>query len=154
MRRFFNVVLVTAFLVIIGSPLTANLRGKDGGSPEDENRELAPFPTLAPTWTSMAAFGTGLDVWFQDHFGFRSTLVRWHGVIHYFWLHVSPSSLVIRGKDDWLFYADDGGLDDFTHDHPLPAGQVDNWRQTITRARDWCRAHGIAYVLRFCQTST
>ena len=28
----------------------------------------------------------------------------------------------------------------------LTPGEIENWRQTIIRARDWCRAHGIAYV--------
>lgn len=146
MRRFTNAILVVAFLAVITSPLAANLSGRDGGDPEGENRVLAPFPTLEPTWSSMASFGTGLDVWFQDHFGFRSTLVRWYGVTRYFWLHVSPSPLVIRGKQGWLFYADDGGVDDFTNAHPLSAEETARWRQTIVRVRDWCRARGIAYV--------
>src|SRR5262249_38507788 len=40
----------------------------------------------------------------------------------------------------------DGGLEDFTNANPLPPGEVENWRQTVLRARDWCRAHGVAYV--------
>jgi alginate O-acetyltransferase complex protein AlgJ len=146
MRRFMNAALVAVFLVIISLPLAANLAGRDGGDPEGENRALAAFPALEPTWPSVAAFGAGFDLWFQDHFGFRSTLVRWYGESRYFWLHVSPSPMVIRGKAGWLFYAEDGGLDDFTNEKPLPPGEVENWRQTVLRARNWCGAHGIAYV--------
>ena len=146
MRRFLNAVLVAGFLVIISLPLAANLAGQDGGDPEGENRELAPFPTLDRTWTSTSAFGMGLDTWFQDHFGYRMTLVRWYSESRYFWLNMSPSPLVSRGKNGWLFYADDGGMDDFTNDKPLPEGEIENWRLTVLRARDWCRAHGISYV--------
>ena len=146
MRRFMNAALVAVFLVIISLPLAANLAGRDGGDPEGENRTLAAFPALEPTWPSVAAFGAGFDLWFQDHFGFRSTLVRWYGESRYFWLHVSPSPMVIRGEAGWLFYAEDGGMDDFTNEKPLPPGEVENWRQTVLRARNWCRAHGIAYV--------
>jgi hypothetical protein len=146
MRQSLNSVLVAGFLLVIALPLAANIAGRDGGDQEAENRDLAPFPKLEPTWRSVVSWPAGLDEWFQDHFGFRSTLVRWYGESRYYWLHVSPSTQVVRGKDGWLFYADDAGLDDFTNEDPLPPAEVENWRQTVLRARDWCRAHGIAYV--------
>jgi len=136
MRRFLNVVLVAGFLVIITFPVAANLAGYDGGDPEGENRELAPFPTLERTWLSIRAWPLDFDHWFQDHFGFRSTFVRWYGESRYFWLHVSPSPMVTRGKNGWLFYADDGGVDDFTNEKLLPPGEIENWRKTVLRARD------------------
>jgi alginate O-acetyltransferase complex protein AlgJ len=146
MHRFFNLTLVAGFLIVIALPLAANIAGKDGGDQEAENRDLATFPTFERTWESAVAWPSGLDEWFQDHFGFRSTLVRWYGESRYYGLHVSPSAPVVRGKDGWLYYADDGGLDDYTNEQPLPPGEIENWRQTIVRARDWCRAHGVAYV--------
>jgi hypothetical protein len=146
MRRLLNAALVVGFLVVIGLPLAANIVGKDGGDQEAENRDLAKFPTFEGTWDSIVSWPNGLDAWFQDHFGFRSTLVRWYGESRYYGLHVSPSAQVVRGNEGWLYYADDAGLDDYTNENPLPAGEIENWRQTILRARDWCRAHGIAYV--------
>jgi alginate O-acetyltransferase complex protein AlgJ len=146
MRRLLNIVLVAGFLVIIGLPLAANVAGHDGGDQEAENRDLAKFPAFEGTWASAVAWPTGVDLWFQDHFGFRSALVRWYGESRYFGLHVSPSSQVVRGRNGWLYYADDAGLDDFTNERLLPPGEIENWRQTILRARDWCRARGIAYV--------
>jgi alginate O-acetyltransferase complex protein AlgJ len=146
MRRGLNIALVAGFLVIISLPLAANIAGKDGGDQEAENRDLAKFPRFTDTWESVVAWPAGLDEWFQDHFGFRSTLVRWYGESRYYGFHVSPSPQVVRGKNGWLYYAEDAGLDDFTNERPLPPGEIENWRQTILRARDWCRAHGIAYV--------
>src|SRR5262245_5385377 len=146
MRRFLNVVLVAGFLVIVALPLSANLVGKDGGDQRAENRDLAKFPKFEWTWDSTLAWPSGVDDWFQDHFGFRSKLVQWYGESRYYGLRVSPSSQVVRGKDGWVYYADDAGLDDYTNEKPLPPGEIENWRQTILRARDWCRAHNIAYV--------
>ncbi|HEX7796541.1 MAG TPA: hypothetical protein VF456_19400 [Vicinamibacterales bacterium] len=146
MRRLLNLALIAGFLVIIGLPLSANIAGKDGGDKEAENRDLAAFPPFAWTWDGLMAWPSGLDSWFQDHFGFRSTLVRWYGKSRYFGLRVSPSQDVVRGKEGWLYYASDGGLEDFTNANPLPPGEVENWRQTVLRARDWCRAHGITYI--------
>jgi hypothetical protein len=146
MRTLQNLLLVAGFLVLIGLPLAANIAGEDGGDQRAENRELATFPTFEGTWESAVEWPAGLDLWFQDHFGFRSTLVQWYGESRYFWLHVSPSPLVVRGKEGFLYYADDGGLDDFTNEDLLPPGEVHNWRETILRARVWCSAHHIAYV--------
>ena len=146
MRRLLNAALVAGFLAVISLPLAANIAGNDGGDQEAENRDLARFPKLEGTWQSVLSWPNGLDEWFQDHFGFRSTLVRWYGESRYYGLHVSPSAQVVRGKEGWLYYAEDAGLDDYTNVDPLQPGEIDNWRQTILRARDWCRAHGIAYV--------
>jgi hypothetical protein len=71
MRRLLNIVLVAGFLVIIGLPLAANVAGHDGGDQEAENRDLAKFPAFEGTWASAVAWPTGVDLWFQDHFGFR-----------------------------------------------------------------------------------
>src|SRR5215813_12988601 len=137
MRRLLNIALIAGFIVIIGLPLAANMAGRDGGDQAGENRELAKFPEFEWTWQSALAWPAGLDAWFQDHFGFRSTLVRWYGESRYYGLGVSPSSQVVRGKGGWLFYAEDAGLDDYTNEHLLPPAQIKNWRQAILRARDW-----------------
>jgi hypothetical protein len=155
-RRFINLLVVLGFAAGIATPLLANLRGQDGADAEVENRALAPFPTLAAvdpkdghprsTWTAITAYLPGLDAWFSDHFGFRAWLVRWQAESRYFGLGVSPTSAVVKGRNHWLFYADDGGMDDFTNEKPMPPELLTAWRQTMFRARDWCRAHGIAYV--------
>jgi hypothetical protein len=155
-RRFINLLVVLGFVAGVATPLVANLRGQDGADPEAENRTLAPFPTLAAAdpkdghrrtkWEALTSYLPGLDEWFADHFGYRAWLVRWYGESRYFGLGVSPVSTVVKGRDGWLFYAEDGGLDDFTNEKPLSPWEIENWRRTIVRARDWCRSQGIAYV--------
>lgn len=63
--------------------------GFDGANPLGENRSMAPFPRLEPGWSSLVAFPEALTGWFEDHFGFRSTLVRWYGEGRYFGLGAS-----------------------------------------------------------------
>ena len=138
--------LVALFLALIGLPLTANLAGFDGANPLGENRSMAPFPRLEPGWSSLVAFPEALTGWFEDHFGFRSTLVRWYGEGRYFGLGVSPAASVIRGRDGWLFYADDHGMEDYTRESPFPAEQVEEWRETLVRSRAWLQARGVAFV--------
>lgn len=138
--------LVALFLALIGLPLTANLAGLDGANPLGENRSMAPFPRLEPGWSSLVAFPEALTGWFEDHFGFRSTLVRWYGEGRYFGLGVSPAASVIRGRDGWLFYADDHGMEDYTRESPFLANQVGEWRETLVCSRAWLQERRIAFV--------
>jgi alginate O-acetyltransferase complex protein AlgJ len=138
--------LVALFVAVIVLPLVVNLAGFDGADPGAENRELAPFPRLDGTLTSVAGYPTRLSAWFDDHFGFRSVLVRWYGESRLFVLHVSPSAAVVKGRDGWFFYGDDSAIEDYAMVEPLTPAALANWRAAVTRARDWLRGRGVAYV--------
>jgi hypothetical protein len=137
-----DALLVVLFLAVISLPLTANLVGVDGADAGAENREMAPFPRLAFT----ADYPDQLSGWFDDHFGFRSTLVRWYGESRLFGLGVSPSAAVVVGRNGWLFYGDDKAIDDFASADPLTPEALFNWREAIVRASRWLQARRIAYV--------
>jgi len=145
-QRACDTLLVVVFLAIVTLPLLANLAGRDGADPEAENRELAAFPHIDATWSAVAKFGTGLGLWFDDHFGFRAALVRWYGESRLFGLGVSPSTAVVKGRDGWFFYADDEGMTDYSNEEPLTPEAVANWRAAVVDARNWLQARGIAYV--------
>jgi alginate O-acetyltransferase complex protein AlgJ len=138
--------LVALFVIAISLPLAANLAGVDGGDPGAENRDLAAFPHVNGTWESIAAFPANFSLWFDDHFGFRSVLVRWYGESRLFVLGVSPSAAVVKGRDGWFFYGDDKAIEDYALTEPMTPEALANWRAAIVRARDWLGARGIAYV--------
>jgi hypothetical protein len=132
-RSRVGTVQATLFLAAISIPLALNLAGRDGGNPQTENRELA-------------SLDDGLFAWFADHFGLRSALVTANAHLEYFGFHGSPSPSVIRGRDGWLFYGESDAIEDYISRDPLTAQQVDAWRETVVRSRDWLRARGAAYV--------
>jgi hypothetical protein len=138
--------LVVVFVAVIALPLAANLAGRDGADPGAENRELAAFPHLDGSAASLAAFPTTFADWFDDHFAFRSQLVRWYGESRLFVLGVSPSTAVVKGADGWFFYGDDKSIEDYANAEPMTDTALANWREAILRARDFLRARGIAYV--------
>ncbi len=121
------------FVAAIWLPLAANLAGRDGADPNSENRELA-------------TLDDGIFAWFEDHFGFRSTLVEWNARFEYFVLAVSPSPSVVRGRQHWLYYGERDAIEDHVSRSPLTPGEVAAWRDTVVRSRDWLRSRGIAYV--------
>jgi hypothetical protein len=138
--------LVILFVAIIWLPLAVNLSGRDGADAAVENRELAPFPRLDGSLEAIGRFGNGFGQWFEDHFGFRSTLVRWYGEIRLFGLGVSPSSAVVKGRDGYFFYADDKALEDYAADDPFTDAALANWREALVSARRWLQKRGVAYV--------
>ncbi len=144
--RACQMLFVALFVFAIALPPAANLAGFDGADLGAENRELAAFPRLGGSWRSIAAFPTGLSLWFDDHFGFRSVLVRWYGETRLFWLGVSPSPAVVKGRDGWFFYGDDKAIEDYAEVDPMTPEALANWRAAVQRARDWLQARGISYV--------
>ena len=138
--------LVVLFVAVIALPLAANLAGFDGAGPQAENRELAAFPRVDGSMTSIANAGPQLSAWFNDHFGFRSTLVQWSAALRLFVLRVAPSSAVVRGADGWFFYGDDKAIDDYANAEPLTPEAIANWRAAVRAAAHWLDARGIAYV--------
>ena len=104
------------------------------------------FPPLPRSWPALRHYPVDANQWFADHFGFRAQLVRWYGESRLFLLDSSPSTAVMKGKDGWFFYADDGALEDMTRETPLSSAEVANWREEILRARAWCRARNIAFT--------
>ncbi len=134
------------FLVALALPGLATLAGVDAGMTRGENRDLAPAPELAPTWSAIAAVPAGFTSYFQDHFAFRSRLVRWQAAFRLLVLRVSPSPTVIRGKDGWLFYGDDGALEDYLNQSPLSPADLDKWATTLQHTQDWLAARGVTYL--------
>jgi alginate O-acetyltransferase complex protein AlgJ len=141
-----NLPLTLLFLAAISLPLTANLLGMDGADPGAENRELAAFPHYDGSLTSLMTVPEGFAAWFEDHFGFRSRLVRWYGESRLFVLRASPSAAVVKGENGWFFYGDDKSIEDYANVEPMTDAALANWRSAILRARDWLRARQIPYV--------
>ena len=146
MSRAANRAIVALFLLVLALPVGVNLAGVDGADAGAENRTLAAFPLFNGSWASATAFPAGLAAWFDDHFGFRARLVRWFGESRLFVLGVSPSSAVGLGRNGWLFYLDDFGLEDYANVSPLTPSEQANWHEAIVRARDWMRRRGGSYV--------
>ena len=64
----------------------------------------------------------------NDPAKYRGVLVRLQAAFRFVVLGVSPLPEVIRGRDGWLFYADDGGLDDYLSATPLTQADLEGNR--------------------------
>jgi alginate O-acetyltransferase complex protein AlgJ len=149
MTRFHPIVertLIALFVAVLWMPLAGMALDLDRDDPSDENRTPASWPTLALDWASVRELPEGLTRYFEDHFAFRQRLVRWQAVARLRAFGVSSSEAVIHGRDGWLFYADDGALDDYAEAPPFTDAELDVWRRTLQDTSDWLRAQGTAYL--------
>lgn len=149
MRSFYrawNRILIAVFVAAIALPGVGTLLHLDREAASGEKRELAPFPSLHPDWASLRSFPDGFARYFEDNFAFRTRLVRWQAAIRLNALHVSPSPAVVAGRNGWLFYADDGALQDYVDEKPFTRDELEAWRLTLQHTQDWLHERGISYL--------
>ena len=139
--------LIAAFLLMLALPGVGLLFGVAQTTAAEENRSLAPLPSVDASWASWAAWPGDFTRYFEDHFAFRPQLVRLQALVRLKALDVPASPSVIKGREGWWFYADDGALEDYADSRPLTAEELETWRTTLQDTSDWLRARGIAYLV-------
>ena len=143
-----NVAIIGLFLTAIYVPLFGSLLMEDKSTSAVERRGLAPLPPLPNSTDAMKKFPRAFEQYFDDHFGFRENLVWIYNRAKY-GLGDSPTKSVLRGKDGWLFYADqqDGDpIGDFRNINLFTPQQLAQVRAALLARYRWLKARGIEYV--------
>lgn len=141
-----DVALISLFVGALWLPLLGMAFNAGRMSPEQENRRLAPFPSLSPDFRSLAAFPKDFKKYFEDNFGFRQTLVRGQAFVQLKLFGVSPSPRVMVGKDGWYFLAYEHSPTGARLVPPLTNEELEVWRRLLEGRRDWLAARGIRYL--------
>lgn len=133
------------FLALLWLPLLDSMFKLDQSPVPVENRELASFPKLGLGLSGLKNYFSGLESYYNDHFGFRKLLIRVHGhaQTRYF---KQGSTEVLIGRDQWLFYAGNYALDVHMGLRPLSEEKLKAWRSLLESRRDRLSAKGIKYL--------
>lgn len=75
----------------------------DKNSLARENRSLALFPQEPVTLKQLFAYTGKLDLWINDHFGFRETLIQLNNSLRFVLFDQFPTTQVIWGRSGRLF---------------------------------------------------
>lgn len=111
-----------------------------------ENRRPAQWPQFKGIGQSRE-FVTGINNYFNDHFGFRKLLIRINNHLKGRLFHDTSAGLpVLIGKDGWLYYSGDRMLENWTRESSFNNQDLENWRHLLETRRDWLRARGIKYI--------
>src|SRR5262249_34327890 len=104
-----------------------------------------PTPALGWHRRDLAPLPRRFEAFWNDHFGFRPRLIRWHNLVK-LRLGIAPSDVVYLGRNGWLFLRSDNRLEYYRAGHPLSEGQLGQWPQHLEERRDWLAARGVAYL--------
>jgi hypothetical protein len=146
-RRRADVMLIVLFLAMLAIPGLGLVLGVDRAQvSEAEMRTLAQFPSWSWQREKLAAWPDQFQRYFNDRFAFRNALIHLQAAVLWHGFHTSSSDTVIAGKGDWLFYADDGGLQDYVQAELFTEAQLQQWQRTLERTRDWLASRGTRFL--------
>jgi alginate O-acetyltransferase complex protein AlgJ len=144
-RQFKNIWLSGVFVTLILLPTADSLFHLDHAPPPNEKRLPAEFPDFAGVGGSRQ-FVSGLEAYFNDHFGFRKRLIRTNNHWKRQLFRDAPANDVLMGRDGWLFF-----LGNKTLDHAIGAAlfsqdDLEAWRLLLEKRRDWLASRGVEYL--------
>jgi hypothetical protein len=158
-KRAADALLVMLFLLGITAPLLGVRIGQHGWdvAAPAENRRMAQEPQLLRLGPSrsvsagqkikaLAHFPGEFKYYLSDHFGFRSLLIRMHGLIMVRMLGTTSNHAVTLGSQGWLYLANDGSTDDWRNLDPFTDVELAGWRSMLEKRQAFCAKIGIPYI--------
>lgn len=136
-------VWIYSFLVIMILPIILNLVVTPT-SENVENRTLEALPVLSIE--TLDEFPMHFESYYNDHFPFRTQLVKLNSMITYYSFHDSPSSNVIIGRDRWLFLKQDQ-IDTYKKINLLNEDEKDWMIENITKTEKYMNSRGIEFII-------
>lgn len=142
-----SIALALAFLVALSAPaLTMLFAPRPASEIEREFRRAAPFPARPLSLATLEVWPRSFDAWFADHFGLRSTLIRWNNALTLFALGDSPTTEIVVGPEQWMFTTRDRAVDVYRGADPFTERELALWAQVLSDRREWCEQRGVRYV--------
>ncbi len=118
-----------------------------GASVRPEGRNPAPWPAIARDFGAWARFPRRLEDAFEDRLGFRRSLLRARNAVLVFGLGVSPSPVIVLGRDRRVFLDDFGLLGYLRGARPMSVAELRGWRRALESRARFVAAHGGRLVL-------
>ena len=139
-------ILVAFFVCALAAPWVDEIvrTNKQRGPEQHEQRTAAERPVFGAS--TFQSYPDQYAAYFDDTFGLRDWLLRWHSIEKYFLFGVSPTSRVVLGKDRWMFYTGDRSMDVFRGLLPMTNQELHKWQVMLEGKRDSLRKKGIQYV--------
>jgi hypothetical protein len=110
-----------------------------------EKRELQVYPQFKWNKKALLSFPARFEAAFNDRFGFRAFLVRTQALAKFYWLHMSPSSKVVLGRDGWLYYSE--SMDEYRGIRRLPPARIQKWLQEFKAKKAFFESRNIKYLV-------
>ena len=134
--------IAALFISFLFLPPLAGLLGLVEPPQLNEKRVRAFLPAVNWTPEALLKFPKQFEAYYNDHFGFRASLIRGFNYLKVFWLHSSPTDSVLIGKDGWLFYWDRYERDSYRRLNPFSPKAELLWKGQLRVMKDWLDSRG------------
>lgn len=142
MRPYHHIILVGAFCAFLFGSLLGSVFHWDLYATQGENRRLAVFPDF--TALPVEKWPQAFETYFNDHFGFRNTLIRRYVRMM---RKIGRDDKVIYGSDGWLYFNDDAIIKDFLGYRMPDAGELQRRFERMVSRRTRLKRENIEYLV-------
>ena len=146
MKQIQHLIVSLIFVLFISIPAGVALFFPGASVSQEEKRKLAELPELNLSVDSLKAFPASFDTYINDHFGFRSLIVRAHNYILVKVFGVSPSKLVVIGSNDWYFFNGDNAIKDYLGHVSLSKRRLEKISHLLQDRKRWLASIGARYL--------
>lgn len=112
-----------------------------------EKRMAVGFPSISSGYKE---FSRAFEKWFEDHFGFRSAMIRFYRQTRFELGLFGSSTQVVEGKDDWLFLSGGGEGDPllaYSGAIRFEESELDQLQLYFEKWKSWLDYRGIAFLV-------
>ena len=149
-KRINNIIFILLFLVMLFVPLLFT-RWESGGVSEEENRNLAAFPSVVKEGGFNEYFTKDFETWFMDHLGFRQALIGANkSLMQDVFDRALTTSDLKTGKTGDTIYATDAIVKDFAHVNLRTEAQVARIGNSYQTISNWLAEKDIAFYYVQC----
>jgi hypothetical protein len=164
-RTASHAAMAVLFLTGVFLPLVGQLCGARPASEQMERRRAAPWPQIDVRWhgpipwprkRTWQTFPDAFEAYYNDHFGFRRSLIRHynlavvHGVMPSLMAcsagKARPEAPALVGKNGWLFCTKDEDIETYRCARPFSPQQLDAWTRVLQERQTWLAQRGIRYL--------
>jgi len=144
-RRFEAVLLTALFVILISLPFFKQVISAEPDTEAVEGRLPNTRPKISLN-KGLHDFPTNFESYYNDHFGFRSALLRIGGYIGVKYANVSLSPDVIIGKEGWLFLRSGQTLENYRGGPVFNNVDLELWKRSLERRQQWLAQRGIKFL--------
>ena len=148
LNTVFQRINIIVFFIIIFTPSLWMICGHNTTISYTEKRTLSTFPSMPDNLSQIKSYFSGIDGYFNDHFGFREWMVyRYQRELKKRFPDVQRMSKVMKGLNNWYFFTGNSMLEDFTGRNLRSNDDLSEWIELYRAKKEWLKKQGIAYLL-------
>ena len=142
-----NSFLIIFFFLIISTPTLESIFSFAPNSELFEKRLPVALPDFPKKFSQLKLYFTNIGKYFDDHYGFRKTLININSKMMDKIFDESPSSRAFIGKDGWMFFDNHNSLVDATGKITLPKELIAKGVKSFNKNLEILQKKNIEYLV-------